>query len=366
MLSIFPHFKRLSRTLTHRGGRNGNGRITNFHVGGGSKKRGPVVDFETIPSCSILLDTVKLGRRTGPLSLFYHLFPSSPTNKVLFRLAGIFDSFFFQLGFKSLVFLLKRKPKSGLISKRYSFCRGKKGFNRISSPIFRKSVNWVRNSLINFRISSSELYPRSYFLNLFKRQFFYDYPTPRGFFSYRISTQFVNRGELVFTGHQSSPLIGNRLPLFFIPNGTDVHSVPFNSGRENSFFSLAGKSSSKLLSKYAAFSLLSLPSGEHRISPSNYFATVGSPTSFLYTGYRFYKAGHSRWRGIRPKTRGVATNPVDHPHGGRTQRGKPARSFAFSSIKFRPTGAGRGLRWVFKSRKHLLSRVSYDALVLER
>jgi ribosomal protein L2/ribosomal protein S19 len=346
MFSFLPRLKRLSRSLTHRGGRNDTGRITNFHVGGGAKKRGPITDFSSIPSCSILLDTVKMGRRSGPLSLFYHLFPSTLEAKVLSKASVncfpfIFYSFF-RLGFRSFSFLpikkMKGRARLGKVLSRilrpYSTFMGRMPFRRILPPVFQKSVNWVRNSLANFNVSSQETYANRYFLNRFKSQFSHEYSAPRGFFSYRVSTQFIGPRDVTFTGHQSPPVVGNRLPLVFVPNGTNVHSVPFSSGRENTFFSLSGKSSSRVLAKYVTFSLLSLPSGEHRIVPSDQYVTVGSPTSFLYTGYRFHKAGHSRWRGIRPKTRGVATNPVDHPHGGRTQRGRPARSFAFSSIKF--------------------------------
>lgn len=144
---------------------------------------------------------------------------------------------------------------------------------------------------------------------------------------------------------------GSHLPLFFVPAGSNVFNVPFfaNSGA----FARSPGVNAKVVSKRTRFTVLRLPSGEHRLVSSFLSVSYGSCLGGYVSQNGAGKAGVSRNEGIRPRSRGVATNPVDHPHGGRTQRGNPARSSTFGSHKFRRTSSRRNLPWVVRSRRVL-------------
>ncbi len=108
---------------------------------------------------------------------------------------------------------------------------------------------------------------------------------------------------------------GNTLPLWRIPLGTQVHNVELTPGRGGQLARAAGNGC-QLLAKEGRFCTLRLPSGEMRRVLLNCRATIGQVGNADHENVNVGKAGRNRWRGRRPKVRGVVMNPVDHPHGG--------------------------------------------------
>jgi len=122
-------------------------------------------------------------------------------------------------------------------------------------------------------------------------------------------------GTKVVSGPEADILAGNALPLRNIPLGTTLHNIELRPGKGGQMARSAG-SSAQLVSKEGAVALLKLPSGEVRRIPVDCMATVGQVGNLDHENVSAGKAGRTRWLGIRPTVRGVAMNPVDHPHGG--------------------------------------------------
>ena len=108
---------------------------------------------------------------------------------------------------------------------------------------------------------------------------------------------------------------GNAMPLIKMPLGTIVHNIEMKPGKGGQMARSAG-ASVQLLGRVDGYAQLKLPSGEMRRVPETCFATVGSVSNSDHSNAKIGKAGKKRWLGIRPTVRGVAMNPVDHPHGG--------------------------------------------------
>lgn len=122
-------------------------------------------------------------------------------------------------------------------------------------------------------------------------------------------------GMVVTSGKDSEISTGNALPLANVPLGSFVHNVELQPGRGGKIARSAGNSC-QLMAKEGGFATLKLPSGEMRKVPINCTATMGAIGNSDFFNISWGKAGRSRWRGIRPQTRGMAMNPVDHPMGG--------------------------------------------------
>ena len=119
---------------------------------------------------------------------------------------------------------------------------------------------------------------------------------------------------------------GNCLPIKDIPVGTLVHNVELLAGGGAKLVRSAG-AAAQVLAKEGRYAHLRLPSGEVRLINVLCRATIGQVGNIEHENICIGKAGRSRWLGIRPKIRGVATNPCDHPHGGgeaRTSSGRPS------------------------------------------
>jgi large subunit ribosomal protein L2 len=114
---------------------------------------------------------------------------------------------------------------------------------------------------------------------------------------------------------------GNTLPLKFIPVGTVVHNVELKIGKGGQLVRSAG-SGAQLMAKEGSYALLKLPSGELRNVLAECRATIGQIGNLDQENITWGKAGRIRWLGWRPTTRGIAMNPVDHPHGGGEGRSK--------------------------------------------
>src|SRR5205814_3173311 len=122
-------------------------------------------------------------------------------------------------------------------------------------------------------------------------------------------------GAMVESGAEADIKPGNALPLENIPTGTVVHNVELKPGQGGKMARSAG-SGVQLVAKESGYATLRLPSGEMRRVPLGCRATVGQVGNVDHENVSGGKAGRSRWRGKRPSVRGVAMNPVDHPHGG--------------------------------------------------
>ncbi|MGM0540838.1 MAG: 50S ribosomal protein L2 [Pseudomonadota bacterium] len=136
-----------------------------------------------------------------------------------------------------------------------------------------------------------------------------------GEWSYIIAPRYLAAGDLVETGDHVAIKPGNCLPLRNIPIGTVVHNVEMRPGKGAQIARSAGVSAS-LAGKDGAYVLLRLRSGEMRKILAECKATIGAVGNAEHSLRKLGKAGASRWRGVRPTVRGVAMNPVDHPHGG--------------------------------------------------
>jgi large subunit ribosomal protein L2 len=122
-------------------------------------------------------------------------------------------------------------------------------------------------------------------------------------------------GDMVQSGPKAEIRPGNALPLRYIPVGTTVHNVELKPGGGGKMARGAG-SSIQLVAKEGEFATLRLPSTEMRRVPIDCRATVGEVGNAEAELVSLGKAGRNRWKGVRPQTRGVAMNPVDHPLGG--------------------------------------------------
>ena len=132
---------------------------------------------------------------------------------------------------------------------------------------------------------------------------------------YILAPDGVGVGDILQNGPGSEIRPGNALPLRYIPVGTTVHAVELKPGGGARMARSAG-ASAQLVAKEGTFATIRLPSTEMRRVPIDCRATVGSVGNAEAELIKLGKAGRSRWKGVRPQTRGVAMNPVDHPLGG--------------------------------------------------
>ncbi|MGH9184885.1 MAG: 50S ribosomal protein L2, partial [Acidimicrobiales bacterium] len=132
---------------------------------------------------------------------------------------------------------------------------------------------------------------------------------------YILAPKDVRVGDLLQSGQGSEIRPGNALALRYIPVGTTVHNVELRPGAGGKMARSAG-SSVQLVAKEGDFATLRLPSTEMRRVPIDCRATVGEVGNAEAELVKVGKAGRNRWKGVRPQTRGVAMNPVDHPLGG--------------------------------------------------
>jgi len=122
-------------------------------------------------------------------------------------------------------------------------------------------------------------------------------------------------GDELMAGPEAEVKVGNALPLRHIPPGVMIHNVELIKGRGGQFMRAAG-SAAIIQAKEGDYAHLKLPSGEVRLVSLDCWATIGQVGNLDHQSISIGKAGRSRWLGRRPHVRGVAMNPVDHPHGG--------------------------------------------------
>lgn len=132
---------------------------------------------------------------------------------------------------------------------------------------------------------------------------------------YIIAPQGIQVGQTVIAGDEVAPEIGNALLMKNMPLGTMIHNIELQPGQGGKLVRSAG-SSAQLANKEEKYAVLKMPSGELRKVLINCYATVGVVSNSDHNLETAGKAGKNRWKGIRPRVRGVAMNPVDHPMGG--------------------------------------------------
>jgi len=153
---------------------------------------------------------------------------------------------------------------------------------------------------------------------------------------YIIAPNEIKVGMTLLNGPEAPPEPGNCLPLSRVPVGSFVHAIEMKPGKGAQLARSAG-THAQLTAREGGKAILKLPSGETRMVPENCFATVGTTSNPEHMNIDLGKAGRRRWLGVRPKTRGVAMNPVDHPMGGgegkasgghpRSPSGVPSKGF---------------------------------------
>ena len=132
---------------------------------------------------------------------------------------------------------------------------------------------------------------------------------------YIIAPQGLQVGATVLSGDAVAPEIGNALQMKNMPLGTNIHNIEMQPGQGGKLVRSAG-ASAQLTNKEDKYAVLKMPSGELRKVLINCYATVGVVSNSDHSLEMAGKAGRNRWKGIRPRNRGVAMNPVDHPMGG--------------------------------------------------
>jgi large subunit ribosomal protein L2 len=142
--------------------------------------------------------------------------------------------------------------------------------------------------------------------------------------AYILAPQRLKAGDTVVSGERVDVQPGNAMPMQNIPVGTILHNVEMKQGKGGQI-ARAGGASVQLVGKDAGYALLKLTSGEVRRIHGNCMATIGSVSNPDHKNVTLAKAGRKRWMGKRPSVRGVAMNPVDHPHGGGEGRSSGGR-----------------------------------------
>jgi large subunit ribosomal protein L2 len=139
--------------------------------------------------------------------------------------------------------------------------------------------------------------------------------------AYHIQPAGLKVGSRIIASEDADANVGNSLPLKSIPTGFFVHNVEFVPGQGGKFARSAG-TAVQLVSKEGGLAVLKMPSGELRTVSLNCWGTIGTLSNAEYRNITLGKAGRTRHRGWRPSVRGMAMNPVDHPHGGGEGRSK--------------------------------------------
>ena len=136
-----------------------------------------------------------------------------------------------------------------------------------------------------------------------------------GELSYIVAPQRLRVGDSVISAERADIVPGNAMPMQNIPVGTIIHNIEMKPGKGAQMARAAG-AYAQLVGKDSGYALLRLTSGERRMVRAECMATIGAVSNPDHQNINLGKAGRKRWLGRRPVVRGVAMNPVDHPHGG--------------------------------------------------
>ena len=170
---------------------------------------------------------------------------------------------------------------------------------------------------------------------------------------YMIAPLGLSVGQTILAATGADIVVGNCLPLRNIPVGTTVHNIELRPGKGGQLARSAG-AGAQILAKEGKYAQLRLPSGEVRLVLTECRATIGQVGNIDYANVSVGKAGRSRWLGKRPMVRGVAMNPVDHPHGGgegKTSGGRhPVTPWAVPTKGHKTRNSPRTDRFVIRRR----------------
>ena len=136
-----------------------------------------------------------------------------------------------------------------------------------------------------------------------------------GVYSYILAPNKISVGDEIVSGRNKEIKVGNCMQLSDIPAGTDIHNIELSPNGGGKLVRSAG-SFAQISGTDDNYCIIKLKSGEIRKIINNARATIGTVSNTNHQNIKIGKAGRNRWRGKRPQTRGVAMNPVDHPHGG--------------------------------------------------
>ncbi len=145
-----------------------------------------------------------------------------------------------------------------------------------------------------------------------------------GELAYILAPQRLNAGDMVISGERCDIKPGNAMPMENIPVGTIIHNIEMRPGKGGQIARAAG-TYAQLVGKDSGYAQLRLSSGEARMVAATGMATIGAVSNPDNKNIKKAKAGRNRWLGKRPSVRGVAMNPVDHPHGGGEGRSSGGR-----------------------------------------
>jgi LSU ribosomal protein L2P len=142
-----------------------------------------------------------------------------------------------------------------------------------------------------------------------------------GEYRYILAPEGLKVGDTIESGPQADIKVGNALPLYRIPVGSFIHNIELKPGKGGQLVRSAG-TAAQLMGIEGKYAIIRLPSGEMRMVLSRCMATLGRVSNADHENIMYGKAGRMRWLGVRPQTRGIAMNPVDHPNGGGEGRSK--------------------------------------------
>ena len=211
--------------------------------------------------------------------------------------------------------LWKGKPHKSLTLGRHS-TGGRNNLGRITSrhkgaghkQKYREIDFYRKKDDMKARIERIEYDPnRSAYVALVKYE--------DGVMNYIIAPNNIKIGDEIISGRNKEIKIGNCMPLSDIPEGTNIHNIELSPNSGGKLVRSAG-SSAQISGVDENYCIIKLVSGEIRKIISTARATIGSVSNSDHQNIKIGKAGRNRWKGIRPQTRGVVMNPVDHPHGG--------------------------------------------------
>ena len=161
-------------------------------------------------------------------------------------------------------------------------------------------------------------------------------------------------GDILLSGENIDIQPGNTLPLRAMPLGTLIHNIEFKPGKGGQLVRAAG-TVAQLLAKEGRYAHIRLPSGEGRLIHMDCKATVGQVGNITNENISYGKAGKTRWKGRRPHVRGVAMNPIDHPHGGgegRTAGGRhPVTPWGVPTKGYKTRGKKASDRYILRRQK---------------
>jgi len=171
---------------------------------------------------------------------------------------------------------------------------------------------------------------------------------------YILAPNGIKQGDVLVAGESADIKAGNALPLKAIPLGTIIHNIELKVGKGGQLARSAG-TYAQLMSKEGKYAQVKLPSGEVRMILQECYASIGQVGNLTHENISLGKAGRSRWLGKRPKVRGVAMNPVDHPHGGgegRTSGGRhPVTPWGIPTKGYKTRTNKTSSRFIVKTRK---------------